>query len=305
VLAAGHRTGDLRPGSGLRAARWACQRIWVSFGAWRPLNRRPAKNSDPPFPRARQSPRASPDVGCHRFSPAPADQHCIKRAFEHIFRSRRNSCGRGGRWTSYSPFSERAPMKAEDWPMAQEGGREFLALRTGGQRLRQDSKKLFAHLRQKRQRARSATTAQPRGKPRSTTAGLRHSLGSGQFTPVADLPRTTDCAVLRSLHGGVVGEGYDVAALVRICLTAWRFADRQSEWIQEDSAGQRPRRGYFRPEAGSSIRSCAAGLTTSITSVPNFSRTPIINFPAGAHGGDHLPNTVHLPQTSPPRMKAS
>ena len=62
-------------------------------------------------------------------------------------------------------------------------------------------------------------------------ARLGVDLGPGQFTPWEDIPSGTDLLFYEGLHGGVKGEGYDVASLADLLVGVVPITDL--EWIQK------------------------------------------------------------------------
>jgi len=111
---------------------------------------------------------------------------------------------------------ERAPMKAEMAKAQRRRCREFLALRTGGQRL-DKLEELFRTLRQKnRQRREASTTWHSPEESRRAQRPLGTSLDPRQFTPWdAESPQTHHVLFLRrTCTVAWWCEGYDVAALV-------------------------------------------------------------------------------------------
>jgi len=151
------------------------------------------------------------------------DQHCqncagsIERTI--LARSARQGnrakpCGEGDKLIYRF---ERAPMKAE-MPRPR-SGREFSALRTGGQRLRQVE--IVPHLRKTGQRRRSANYCTAPRKPRSTRRPGLHQPGSRQFTPWEPISPDSDVLVLtKACTVAWWARAMDVAALVRL-LIAW------------------------------------------------------------------------------------
>ncbi|MEX1315626.1 MAG: phosphoribulokinase, partial [Synechococcaceae cyanobacterium] len=70
---------------------------------------------------------------------------------------------------------------------------------------------------------------------------LGTSLEPGQFTPWEPIPAGTDLLFYEGLHGGVVGEGYDVASLVDLLVGVVPITNL--EWIQK-IARDNAERGY-------------------------------------------------------------
>ena len=62
-------------------------------------------------------------------------------------------------------------------------------------------------------------------------ARLGVDLGPGQFTPWEDIPSGTDLLFYEGLHGGVKGDGYDVAALADLLVGVVPITNL--EWIQK------------------------------------------------------------------------
>ncbi|MEB3321614.1 MAG: phosphoribulokinase, partial [Synechococcaceae cyanobacterium] len=99
---------------------------------------------------------------------------------------------------------------------------------------------------------------------------LGTSLEPGQFTPWEDVPGGTDLLFYEGLHGGVVGEGYDVAAHVDLLVGVVPITNL--EWIQKihrDNA----ERGY---SAEAIVDTILRRMPDYINHIcPQFSRTDI------------------------------
>lgn len=99
---------------------------------------------------------------------------------------------------------------------------------------------------------------------------LQTSLEAGQFTPWEPLPDNTDLLFYEGLHGGVKGEGYDVASFADLLVGVVPIANL--EWIQKihrDNA----ERGYSAETIVDTILRRMPDYINHIT--PQFSRTDI------------------------------
>ena len=96
------------------------------------------------------------------------------------------------------------------------------------------------------------------------------NLDPGQFTPWEDIPGGTDCLFYEGLHGGVVGDGYDVASLADLLVGVVPITNL--EWIQKiqrDNA----ERGY---SAEAIVDTILRRMPDYINHIcPQFSRTDI------------------------------
>ena len=101
-------------------------------------------------------------------------------------------------------------------------------------------------------------------------ARLGVSLEPGQFTPWEDIPGGTDVLFYEGLHGGVVGDGYDVASLADLLVGVVPITNL--EWIQKihrDNA----ERGY---SAEAIVDTILRRMPDYINHIcPQFSRTDI------------------------------
>ncbi len=101
-------------------------------------------------------------------------------------------------------------------------------------------------------------------------ARLGTSLEPGQFTPWEPIPAATDLLFYEGLHGGVVGDGYDVAALVDLLIGVVPIANL--EWIQKISRDN-AERGY---SAEAIVDTILRRMPDYINHIcPQFSRTDI------------------------------
>ena len=101
-------------------------------------------------------------------------------------------------------------------------------------------------------------------------ARLGTNLEPGQFTPWESIPENTDLLFYEGLHGGVVGEGYDVARYADLLVGVVPIANL--EWIQKiqrDNA----ERGYSAEAIVDTILRRMPDYINHIT--PQFSRTDI------------------------------
>ncbi|MFO8238799.1 MAG: phosphoribulokinase [Prochlorococcaceae cyanobacterium] len=99
---------------------------------------------------------------------------------------------------------------------------------------------------------------------------LGTSLEPGQFTPWEPIPKGTDVLFYEGLHGGVVGEGYDVASLVDLLVGVVPITNL--EWIQK-IARDNAERGY---SAEATVDTILRRMPDYINHIcPQFSRTDI------------------------------
>ncbi|TVS03722.1 MAG: phosphoribulokinase [Cyanobium sp. PLM2.Bin73] len=99
---------------------------------------------------------------------------------------------------------------------------------------------------------------------------LGTSLEPGQFTPWEPIPAGTDVLFYEGLHGGVVGEGYDVASLVDLLVGVVPITNL--EWIQK-IARDNAERGY---SAEATVDTILRRMPDYINHIcPQFSRTDI------------------------------
>ena len=99
---------------------------------------------------------------------------------------------------------------------------------------------------------------------------LGTNLEPGQFTPWEPIPTGTDVLFYEGLHGGVVGEGYDVASLVDLLVGVVPITNL--EWIQK-IARDNAERGY---SAEATVDTILRRMPDYINHIcPQFSRTDI------------------------------
>ncbi|MGL6135122.1 MAG: phosphoribulokinase [Prochlorococcaceae cyanobacterium] len=99
---------------------------------------------------------------------------------------------------------------------------------------------------------------------------LGTSLEPGQFTPWEPIPTGTDVLFYEGLHGGVVGEGYDVASVVDLLVGVVPITNL--EWIQKISRDN-AERGY---SAEATVDTILRRMPDYINHIcPQFSRTDI------------------------------
>ncbi len=99
---------------------------------------------------------------------------------------------------------------------------------------------------------------------------LGTSLDAGQFTPWEPIPSSTDLLFYEGLHGGVVGEGYDVASVVDLLVGVVPITNL--EWIQKISRDN-AERGY---SAAAVVDTILRRMPDYINHIcPQFSRTDI------------------------------
>jgi phosphoribulokinase len=101
-------------------------------------------------------------------------------------------------------------------------------------------------------------------------ARLGTSLEPGQFTPWEPIEPGTDLLFYEGLHGGVVGEGYDVASLADLLVGVVPITNL--EWIQK-IARDNAERGYSAEAIVDTILRRMPDYINHIT--PQFSRTDI------------------------------
>jgi phosphoribulokinase len=101
-------------------------------------------------------------------------------------------------------------------------------------------------------------------------ARLGTSLEPGQFTPWEPIEPGTDLLFYEGLHGGVVGEGYDVASLADLLVGVVPITNL--EWIQKISRDN-AERGYSAEAIVDTILRRMPDYINHIT--PQFSRTDI------------------------------
>ena len=101
-------------------------------------------------------------------------------------------------------------------------------------------------------------------------ARLGTELGPGQFTPWEEIPKSTDVLFYEGLHGGVAGDGYDVAKYADLLVGVVPITNL--EWIQKihrDNA----ERGY---SAETIIETILRRMPDYINHIcPQFSKTDI------------------------------
>ncbi|MEB3168012.1 MAG: phosphoribulokinase [Synechococcaceae cyanobacterium] len=101
-------------------------------------------------------------------------------------------------------------------------------------------------------------------------ARLGTALEPGQFTPWEPIPANTDLLFYEGLHGGVVGEGYDVASLADLLVGVVPIVNL--EWIQKISRDN-AERGY---SAETIVDTILRRMPDYINHIcPQFSRTDI------------------------------
>jgi len=99
---------------------------------------------------------------------------------------------------------------------------------------------------------------------------LGTNLNPGQFTPWETIPGGTDLLFYEGLHGGVVGEGYDVAGLADLLVGVVPIVNL--EWIQK-IARDNAERGY---SAEATVDTMLRRMPDYINHIcPQFSRTDI------------------------------
>jgi phosphoribulokinase len=99
---------------------------------------------------------------------------------------------------------------------------------------------------------------------------LGTNLEPGQFTPWEPIPASTDLLFYEGLHGGVQGDGYDVAGLVDLLIGVVPITNL--EWIQK-IARDNAERGY---SAEATVDTILRRMPDYINHIcPQFSRTDI------------------------------
>jgi phosphoribulokinase len=189
----------------------------------------------------------------------------VKRAFEHIFQ-REGIVPAVVEGDSYHRF-ERGPMK-EAMAKAQAAGENFSHFGPEAN-LFNKLEELFRNYAgdgggEKRYYLHSHDEAADHN------ARLGTQLDPGQFTPWEPIPTGTDLLFYEGLHGGVVGDGYDVASLADLLVGVVPITNL--EWIQKihrDNA----ERGY---SAETIVDTILRRMPDYINHIrPQFSRTDI------------------------------
>jgi phosphoribulokinase len=189
----------------------------------------------------------------------------VKRAFEHIF-SREGIKPAVVEGDSFHRY-ERAPMK-EEMAKAQASGANFSHFGPEAN--------LFEKLEDLFRTYGETGGGEKRYYLHSPEEAGEHNqrlgtqLDPGQFTPWEPIEAGTDLLFYEGLHGGVVGEGYDVASLVDLLIGVVPIANL--EWIQKihrDNA----ERGY---SAEAIVDTILRRMPDYINHIcPQFSRTDI------------------------------
>jgi phosphoribulokinase len=189
----------------------------------------------------------------------------VKRAFEHIF-SREGIKPAVVEGDSFHRY-ERAPMK-EEMAKAQASGANFSHFGPEAN--------LFEKLEDLFRTYGETGGGEKRYYLHSPEEAAEHNqrlgtqLDPGQFTPWEPIEAGTDLLFYEGLHGGVVGEGYDVASLVDLLIGVVPIANL--EWIQKihrDNA----ERGY---SAEAIVDTILRRMPDYINHIcPQFSRTDI------------------------------
>ncbi len=189
----------------------------------------------------------------------------VKRAFEHIF-ARENIVPAVVEGDSYHRF-ERLPMK-EAMSQALAKGENFSHFGPEAN--------LFNKLEELFKTYGETGTGLKRYYLHSNEEAEEHNsrlgtkLGPGQFTPWEEIPNKTDLLFYEGLHGGVVGDNYDVASLADLLVGVVPITNL--EWIQKihrDNA----ERGY---SAETIVETILRRMPDYINHIcPQFSKTDI------------------------------
>jgi phosphoribulokinase len=189
----------------------------------------------------------------------------VKRAFEHIF-EREGIVPVVVEGDSFHRF-ERGPMKQE-MAKAQAAGINFSHFGPEAN--------VFEKLQEVFRSYAESGEGEKRYYLHSPEEAAQHnsrlgtSLEPGQFTPWEPMAAGTDLLFYEGLHGGVVGEGYDVAALVDLLIGVVPIANL--EWIQKISRDN-AERGY---SAEAIVDTILRRMPDYINHIcPQFSRTDI------------------------------
>ena len=189
----------------------------------------------------------------------------VKRAFEHIFQ-REGIQPVVVEGDSFHRF-ERGPMK-EEMAKAQASGINFSHFGPEAN--------LFDQLEDLFRAYSESGNGQKRYYLHSVEEAAEHNarlgtqLDPGQFTPWEEIPTGTDLLFYEGLHGGVEGDGYDVASLVDLLIGVVPIANL--EWIQKISRDN-AERGY---SAETIVDTILRRMPDYINHIcPQFSRTDI------------------------------